>query len=191
MRAVALRAIFDDAQPPPPRQPGDRLHIGGLAVEMHRQHRGRATRRGRIQRPFERGGVDRKPARLDIDQHRHGAGPLDRGDGRNRRVRDGKDQIAGADAAGPQRQLDRVGAAAGADRVPGPEPGRKRLFERCDLAAENVLPAFQHAGNRGVDLGLRFDVTGARVGLRDRRMRHDLSKSADCRCGASGRSDQR
>ena len=141
------------------------------------------------QRRFERGRVHREAARLDVDQHRHRAGPLDRGDGRDRGVRYREDQVAGADAAGAQRQFDRVGAAADADRVRRPEPGAKAGLERLDLATENVLAAGEHARYRGIDLVLLLEIAGARVGLRDRRvimltLRTQLPERRGCRRAA-------
>ena len=83
-------------------------------------------------------------------------------------MRHGEHQLARPDAAGAQRQLDGVGAAAGADRVADSEPGGKRRLECLDLVPEDVLAARQHPGDRGIDLGLLLEIAGARIGLRDR-----------------------
>src|SRR5438270_871793 len=48
-------------------------------------------------------------------------------------------------------------------------------FELFDCSSENVLAAFEHLHNRGVDLGLLSEIGGARIGLRDRsRLYHGL-----------------
>ena len=52
------------------------------------------------------------------------------------------------------------------------KPDGERRLERRDLGPEDVLAAFQHAGDRGVDRGFPLEVAGARVGLRDRAEDH-------------------
>ena len=104
-RAVALRAILDEAQPVPAGEILERRQIGRLAIEMHREDRGGPAGRRVAQRRRQRGGVHREAAGRDVDQHRDGPGPLDRGDGRDRGMRHREDEVAGSDAAGAQRQL--------------------------------------------------------------------------------------
>ena len=114
---MALRAILDQPQPDGPGDLGEGRQIGRLAIEVHRQHRRRPAGRRRLQDTLELARSHRVGTRLDIDQHRRRTGPLDRRDRRDRGVRHGEDEVARADAAGAQRQLDRVRAAGDADRV--------------------------------------------------------------------------
>jgi len=87
-------------------------------------------------------------------------------------------QLSGANTTGAQCQLDRVGAAAGADRVADPEPSGKRRLERLDLLPEDVLAARQYPGDRGIDLGLLLEIAGTRIGLRDRSGCHHKAPSS-------------
>ena len=99
----------------------ERVHVGGLAVEMHRQDRARARRdrgRGRVR-------IERQPLGIDVGEHRPRAGHHDgeRRVGRRERRRD--HLVARADVERAQDQRDRVGAGADADGVRAPAGGRE------------------------------------------------------------------
>src|SRR6266851_7409330 len=85
----------------------------------------------------------------DINEYRAGAENLDRGDGRDRGVRYRDDLIAGADACGRERDVNRVGSAVDPDRTPDADIGRHLALEPDPLRSENELAGFEHAIDRG------------------------------------------
>src|SRR5664279_5068377 len=65
-----LRAILDDPKSAPLTERGDRVHVGGLTIQMHGDDRLAARGYGVL----DARRVDRVISRIDIDQHRRCAG---------------------------------------------------------------------------------------------------------------------
>ena len=85
-RAVRLRGVLEHDEPVLAGECGDRVHVGALAVEVHRDDRLRARGRGAL---GSSPGVEREPRLVDVDEHRRrtrGLDPGDRGDARVRRA---------------------------------------------------------------------------------------------------------
>jgi hypothetical protein len=126
-RTLGLGRVLDDQRADAGRQTGQLLDRGGLAVQVDRDegpgargHRGRGG--GHVQQV---GVVVRA-----VGQHRDGTSAPDRLGGRYERVGGHDDLVAGANAAGPQRELDRVGAVGHAHAVGDPGKGRELALER-------------------------------------------------------------
>jgi hypothetical protein len=81
---------------------------------------------------------------------------------------DGKDQIAAADAAGAQSQLDRIGSVADTDGVGSPDESRESRLKGLDLSAEDVKAALENPSDGGIYCGSLREIPGARIGLRNR-----------------------
>jgi hypothetical protein len=91
----------------------DGLHVGGLAIKMHR-HDGPSSRRDGLPQPL---GIERARLGLDVHEHRRGADIADRPDRCDKRHRDGDDLVAWDEAEYLQRQMQRAGAAVDADAM--------------------------------------------------------------------------
>ncbi len=129
--AVGLRGVLDDDQAALPRDGEDRVHVGRLAVEVHRDDRLRARRDGGL----ELRRVHRVGARVNVHQPRARARVADGRDGGDERERHGDDLVARPDAGGEQRQVQRAGAGVDGDAVAGGAVGGELLLERGDFAA--------------------------------------------------------
>jgi hypothetical protein len=79
----------------------------------------------------------------------------------------GDDLVAGADALGQQRQVQRAGAAVDADGVTSTAERGEVLLERGDRGAEDELGAVEHLEHRGIDLGLEGAVLRLEVDERN------------------------
>jgi len=147
-RSDRLRAVLDQEQVVTAGDRAECGHVRRLSIEMDRENRSRL----RGHRGLGRARVDGEGERIDVDQHRPRAAPLDRADRGNGGVRHGDDFVTRADSGGPDRQLDRVGAIGDAHRVPGSDPGGECLLERLDFRAENVPARLDHPARRVEDL---------------------------------------
>ena len=169
-RQVGLAAVFDDREAARRRDRHDGAHVGRLAVQVHRQHRGGARRDG----GFDRGRVDRQPARIDVREHR----PCAHHHARQRRVRRRHRRrdhlVAGTDPQPAQDDGNRVGSGADANGVGRAARAGEGLLERVHLRPEHVPPALDHAPDGGVD-GLAV-LSGDKAHERD----------AGCGHGAAG-----
>ena len=82
--------------------------------------------------------IDRVARGVDIDQHWRRTRGNNRGDGRQRRVRDRDHFVARPDAEPPQRQDQRIGAAADANRMCHATIFGKGALETLDLLARDT-----------------------------------------------------
>ena len=165
--AVRLGAVLDHRDAMPAAGLDDRVQRDRLAVEMHRDHRAdrRHARRWMRQHLRQFGGIHRVEIGLDVDQHRRGADHLDRGDRGNRGMRYRHHARARPHAQRAQRQRQRIGAVAAADRGGRAEPGGELGLERAQFLAEDVPAGLQHPRHRGIDLVPQCAIAGAGVGL--------------------------
>ena len=171
---MALGAILDHAQAVPRARLNDRVHIGRLAIEMHRDDRGGAPGGGSRSAASRAAGIERDSGRLDVDEQRLGAGELDRGDGRHRGMRDGQDVIAGADPSARSARTSASVPLADADAVAAADKGGEFAARSRRPRAQGCNAAVQHARDRGVDLApVRSDSRpGDRSAESERRHRH-------------------
>ena len=119
--------------------------------------------------------IDVEAARVDVDEHRHGAeqrhdlGRGREGEGRN------EDGVAAADARGHEGHEKGIGAArAGHDMRRAGEIGEGAL-QRLHLRAHDELPVVENPADRRVDLRLEVSVLGLEVDEGDAR-RHGFSR---------------
>ena len=103
--------------------------------------------------------IHRERLRIDVDEHRPCAGVADRRDGGDEGERHRDHFVAGADAGGEQRQMQRARAGVHGDAVIGADSSAANsCFERGDFGAEDELPAVEDAGDGRLDLRLDAGV---------------------------------
>ncbi len=110
-----------------------RVHIGGLAVEMHRQERARARGDGSLRLHRVHGVGDR----VNVHEDRAGANGADgfrRGD---EGVRHGDDFVAGANVERLERQLQRCRARIHGHAFRHVEVGRKGGFKTLNFRPQD------------------------------------------------------
>ena len=183
---MRLAAILDDGERASCGDAANRVHIGRLAVQVHGHDRPRSRGDGGV----TGGGVDRQRIRLDVDDHRPGAG----GDHRQTGIRGGHrrddDLVAGADVEGAKRERDRIGAVADADRMGGAAGGGElrsrmpRLRARARTSRARRRGRWRRGRRRRSSAGVRsMKGMGARA-LTARRRATRPSRSG---AGARGR----
>jgi hypothetical protein len=92
---------------------------------------------------------------------------MDGGHRRHGGVRDRDHLVARSDAAGGEREVKRLGAAADADGPARSDGVRELLLEGLRLRAQDVASRLQDARDGGVDLGLVGAVLSARIAAQD------------------------
>ena len=130
-----LTGVFDHDQIVLFRNLHDRVHIGRLAEEVHRDDRLRARRD--LFRDLHR--IDVVGHRVDIRKYRSRPDADDRAGRRKKGERRNDDLIAGADAFDHQRDDERIGTAGDADREIAGAIRSDLFFELLDLRAENEI----------------------------------------------------
>ena len=146
-RAYSLRGIFDDRNTAARRGIGDWIEIGAQAKEMDWNDRlgfRRDRRNGLI-------GVDVERRRIDVDEHRPGAQPLDGAGGRKERIRRRDDLVARFDVERHQRQEERVGPGRNGDGVRDADEGAELALERLDFGPHDEALAVADACHRRED----------------------------------------
>ena len=93
-------------------------------------------------------GVTQIRVRVDVAEHRGGAGRRDRLGRRVEGERRDDDLVARADAQRAQGDRDGLGAVGDPDRVPGAQIGGELLLEGVDLGAEDEPPAIEDVLDR-------------------------------------------
>ncbi len=121
-------------------------HVGDLAGQLHRHDRlGPRRDRGLDLVDIHAEGI------VAIDQHRRRAGFGDRADGGDEGVGGGDDLVAVADAERLQRQLERIGAGADADRVTGADQLGEALLEFGNRLAQREIAGRDQPADFGQD----------------------------------------
>ncbi len=151
--AERLAGVLDDRQP----VALERGDVGGVAEDVHRQQRRRATgdRGGR------RVGVEVEGDRVDVGEHGGGALVDDRVGGGHERERRRDHLVALADPDRAHGQVQCRRAARDGARVAGAHPGRERALELRNARAERELPGAQNL-EHSLLLGLAEDGLGHR-----------------------------
>ena len=85
--------------------------------------------------------IHRGRRRIDVRQHRRGAGQLDGGDCGDRCVGNGQHRIPRPDSTGPQGDMQRIRAAPDPDSMLDTEIVGELLLESGDFVAENIHSA--------------------------------------------------
>jgi hypothetical protein len=143
----------------PPRDVGNTVDPGRVTVEVD-GHDGARARRDLV---LDLGGIDVERHRVDVHEHRPGAGAGDAAGGGEEGERRQQHLVAGADLQGVQGQRHRVGAGGAADAVAGAAVGGDLVLQGGDLGAEDDLPGGQHAGQRRLQLRPQLGVLGQQV----------------------------
>jgi hypothetical protein len=138
-RPDRLAGVFEDRDPVGPLQ--QRIEVGRVSEEMHRHD----ARQAVAPHARELRDVEPEVQRLDVREHRHGAGARDRPRRREERERRGQHAVAALDAERHQPGEQRVGAARHTDGEGAVEFGGDGGLERVDLAAEDELLVFEDA----------------------------------------------
>ena len=132
----SLRRVLDEEQSGIFRQTQELVHVTEPPVEMDRHDRPRAWCDG--------GGrlVDvHEVVITDVDQHRGGAGVVNRCRRGHERVGDGDHLVTGPDAGRPKREMERVGAVARAHRKAGADERGKVRLEVPELLPQHQVAA--------------------------------------------------
>ena len=109
----------------------------------------------------------------------------DRRDGRDEGERHRDHFVAGADAGGEQRQVQRARAGVDRDGLRRAAERGEVALERGDLVAEDELRAVEHAQDRRVDL--RLDRAGTGLQIDERNHACDRSLELDQRAAVAHR----
>src|SRR5436309_9549094 len=160
LRAGGLGGVFDDGDAAVPSGGEDRVHLGGLAVQVGRHdRRGLARDDGGDLRGVH---VVRRP--IDVDEDRLRAAEQDRR--RGREERQGRDHhlLARTDAVREQGDVEGRGAVRDGDRVLPVEVLGERLLECLDLRALG-----EHPGPEDLTHRREFLFAEDRAGDRDHR----------------------
>ena len=145
----------------PPGDLLDRTHLGGLAVEMHRNDRPGSRRDRRLDPP----GVDVVGVGLDIDEDRPGTGPPDRSCRGEEGVRRGDHLVSRPDVEGQKRQQERVGTRSTTDTACGAAILGQLGLEPGDFRSEHEHLALENLADDRLDLVadrlvLRLEIQG-------------------------------
>ena len=160
---MRLGRVLHHAQSALARELEQRIHVGGLAVEVHGHDRARAVGDERA-----RGGrVERERVALDVGEHGHGARVHDRLDRREERVRGRDHLVARADAAREQRREQRVGAVRDAEAVSRAAVGGELLLERHGVGPVEQLHPVEDRLELAEHLLLHRGEGGAQIDERD------------------------
>src|SRR6202044_1818370 len=126
-------------------------HIRALAVQVHRHERAHLRAAAAVDQlaaaalalPLQelayRRRIDIETARLDVAEHRPGAGARDGARGGEERMRRGDDLIPAAQPEAHQSQQQRIGAGGNTDRMRTVAIRGGRLFEFQHVPAKNKL----------------------------------------------------
>src|SRR5436309_3450509 len=155
--AGGLGRVLDDRDPAFPCRGEDRVHLGGLAIQVD-GHDGRGLARDRRRKLR---GVHVVRRTIDVDEDGLRAA-LDDGRGR-REERQGRDYhlLARTDAVGEQRDMESGGADRYGDRVLSAQVLRKGFLERLDFRALGEHPGCDDLAHRR-ELFLAEDRAGDR-----------------------------
>ena len=163
LRAMRLRGVLEDGQAMGPGDRQQRIQVGRLAIEVHRDHRlGAAGDRALHKRRIE---VEARC--VGLDRHRHRAAGAHGQPGGDEGVGGDDDFVARPDVHGKQRQLQRRQAVGDADGVPHAAEPREFFLEGLDFRPEDVAAAGVHPFDRGVEFRLDLQVRGLEVQERD------------------------
>ncbi len=162
--AVRLSRVLDHRQRMLCRDGGHCIHIGALPVEVHRDDRLRPRR----DRGLDLAGIDQRIVMAHVDQHRPRA--AERYGKCGRREGHGRDDhlVARAQPESTAGKLQRIGAAADAERMRHLAILGKRALEQAHLFAEDEVAAPEDLGDRPRDLRLEVATLRPEVDQRDR-----------------------
>ena len=161
--AVRLGGILDQGQPVPIGDLAQRGQVGRLAAEVHGDDRPGPLGHGRV----HRGGVEVERGRVDVGEHRAGAGAGDRLGRRVERVGGADDLVPRADQEALERQDQCVGAVGDGDGLPGTHRVGHLLLERLDVGAEDEAARVDDVAGRALHVVEQVLVLAADVHQRD------------------------
>ena len=150
--AMRLRAVLDhgDSMSPWPTQQS-RRKIRGRAIQVYDDDGLRGFPAISGKRSFQAGGIHRVAPRIDVHEKRVRADPSYCRRGRDSRVRDCQDAVAGTNAERSQGQFNGVRAIGDTDCPPHSHCSGELFFECFNFLAKDVPVAFQYAFDGNVD----------------------------------------
>ncbi len=174
-----LSRVFDDREPMLARDCVERVHVGHLAVEVHRHQRLHDAASAAVHEPVAddlafarerrgdrgRGEIERR--RIDVAEERPCAEPRDDAGRREEGERRRDDLVARADVERHQRDEQRVGAGRDADSEGRLRVGRDLFFELRDVRSENEALRVADLADGRFDLGAQRRVLPFQIQQRD------------------------
>ena len=160
---MRLRGVFDHREVVAAGQRQQRVQVGRLTEQMDRDD-GLRARGDRVRRLVD---VDRAGQRVDVNEHRCGAGVPDgrhrgdKGEGHSDHL------VARPDTGGQQSQVEGTRARVDRDTMVGTAIGRELLFEGGHVRPESEPAAGEDVQDGGVDLVLDRGVLGLQIDQRD------------------------
>jgi len=170
--AEGLRGVFHDDQLALLRDLRERVHVGALPVEVDGQDGLEPGGEIAGEPVLEALGREVQGLGVDVDEDSASAGADDGADGGEEAEGRGEDFVAGADAAGGEREPDGVGAGGAADAGGRAGELRGALLEGFQLRAEDELLGFADAVDGGANFVADAGVLPGQVQQRDRARRH-------------------
>jgi len=158
-RAVRLCRVLHHVQAVGTREVEDRVHVGCLAGEVHRDDRLGPRRDGRT----DLAAVDQVGARVAVDQDRPGADRAHRQGGGDIGVRRQDHLVPWNDVECGQRQPERVQARADTDGMADADELGEGTLELADLRAEDEPRFVEDVLDGGLRLGHDGALLGGRV----------------------------
>ena len=131
-----MRGIFDQHEMVKVRNPLERIHVGRLPGEVHRNDGARAGR----DRGLDRAGIEVEGIEVDVREHRNRIRFHHRGRGGQKRVRRHDDLVFGLNAGREQRDSERHRAIGHRDAVPAAVHRSEALLELAHLRTIQAAP---------------------------------------------------
>ena len=160
---MGLRSVFNHNQSMSARHFHDGIHVRRLTVEVYGQDRFGAWRNRR----FNRGGIHRERARINIHQHRSRSSVEDRGNASYKSERYRDDFVARTDSSREQGKMQGACTGVQANTLRSAAVGREFLLEPRHLRAEHELATIQHTRDRGINLRLDALILCFQVEIRN------------------------
>jgi len=159
MRAKGLSAILDQLEPMLLRQVQQRLNVGGLAKQVHRQQ-GLGLGRDGLGHLVH---VDVQGLWINVHKHRLGTDIGDRFGGCDEGERCRDHLVTRANARRQHGQMQRIGAVGAGDGVLDAQVLGRFGLEGLHIGTQDVLGCVERGRHRGLDLGLEVAVLARQV----------------------------
>ncbi len=148
---MRLGTILHHAQIVPRGDRQERVHVRGLAVEVH----GEQDTRARRDAGFHLGDIHEVRLRDDIDEDRNAARRADGGDGGHRGVGDGDHFVARLEPESFEREEERIRTGSDAHAKSAAAPRGKLLLKCADFRSQDQHPRTQDVADGDIDLFLQ------------------------------------
>ena len=149
---MRLSGVLKDEQAVTFRHRLDRVHLGRLAVQMHRHDRARSRRN----RPLDTARVEGIGAWVYVDRDRNGSNVRNGEPARDKGLSRHDDFVPRANPGGAQHKTQSVKAIAYADGMFRAAVGGEFALEGLEFRPEDRATAVDHPGDHGHRFGLCF-----------------------------------